>query len=112
MWTAETVDLNGPDRRRAGRFVQSGRTSFLPVPVLRTSTTGRTVTFLSDSVIGADVYRAVAEGLPRPASSPSRMPSLPVPSATLSRRRRPAPSLAHQPRRGAPLQASRPLDPA
>ena len=45
MWTTETVDLNGPDRRRAGRFVQSGRTSFFPVPVLRTSTTGRTVTF-------------------------------------------------------------------
>ncbi len=37
---------NGPSRRRAGRFVQSGRTTFFPVPVLRTSTTGRTVTFL------------------------------------------------------------------
>ena len=23
MWTKETVDLNGPDRRRAGRFVQA-----------------------------------------------------------------------------------------
>ena len=43
----ETVDLNGLDRRRAARgwFVQSGRTSFFPVPVLRTSTTGRTVMF-------------------------------------------------------------------
>ena len=48
MWTTETVDLNGPDRRRAGRFVQSGRTSFFPVPVLRTSTTGRTVTFFPE----------------------------------------------------------------
>ena len=39
MWTTETEDLNGPDRRRAraGRFVQSGRASFFPVPVLRTS---------------------------------------------------------------------------
>ena len=46
MWTTETVDLNWPDRRRAGQFVQSGRTSFFPVPVLRTSTTGRTVTFV------------------------------------------------------------------
>ena len=48
MWTTETVDLNGPDRRRAGQFVQSGRTSFFPVPVLRTSTTGRTVTFFPE----------------------------------------------------------------
>ena len=31
-----------------GRFVQSGRTSFFPVPVLRTSTTGRTVTFFPE----------------------------------------------------------------
>jgi hypothetical protein len=34
---------NGPGRGRAGRYVQSGRTTFRPVPVLRTSTTGRTV---------------------------------------------------------------------
>ena len=47
LWTAETVDLNGPDRRRAGRFVPSGRTSSFTVPVPRTSTSGRTeqVTF-------------------------------------------------------------------
>jgi hypothetical protein len=38
---------NGPGRRRAGRFVQSGSTTFFPVPVLRTSTTGRTVTFIA-----------------------------------------------------------------
>ena len=37
---------NGPGRRRAGRFVQSGRTAFFPVPVLRTFTTGRTDTFV------------------------------------------------------------------
>ena len=39
---------NGPGRRRAGRFVQSGRTSFFPVPVLRTSTTGRTVSLFPE----------------------------------------------------------------
>ena len=48
MWATETVDLNGPRRRRAGSFVQSGRTSFFPVPVLRSSTTGRTVTFFPE----------------------------------------------------------------
>ncbi len=34
--------LSGPGRRRAGRFVQSGKATFFPVPVLRTSesTTG------------------------------------------------------------------------
>lgn len=31
-----------------GRFVQSGRTTFFPVPVLRTSTTGRTITFFPE----------------------------------------------------------------
>ncbi len=42
---------NGPGRRRrAGRFVQSGRTAFFPVPVLRTSTTGRTVTFFCNNI--------------------------------------------------------------
>ena len=59
MWTMETVDLNEQDRRRAGWFVQSGRTSFFLVPVLQTSTTGRTVTFL---------------GLPGP--NPTRSPPL------------------------------------
>jgi hypothetical protein len=38
---------NGPGRRRAGLFVQSGRTLNFPVPVLRTSTTGRTFYGLS-----------------------------------------------------------------
>ena len=45
MWTTDPGGRNGPARRRAGRFVQSGRTAFFPVPVLRTSTTGRTVSF-------------------------------------------------------------------
>ncbi len=30
-----------------GRFVQSGSTAFFPVPVLRTSTSGRTILFIS-----------------------------------------------------------------
>ena len=45
----EPGGLSGPGRRRAGRFVQSGRTTFFPVPVLRTSTTGRTDTFLQNA---------------------------------------------------------------
>jgi len=44
----EPGGLSGPGRRRAGRFVQSGRTTFFPVPVLRTSTTGRTDTFFPE----------------------------------------------------------------
>jgi hypothetical protein len=39
------TDRHGPDRCRAGRIVQSGRTAFFPVTALRAFTTGRTVTF-------------------------------------------------------------------
>ena len=45
-WTRIREDRHGPDRRRAGRLVQSGRTSLFPVPVLRTFTRGRAVTFI------------------------------------------------------------------
>ncbi len=45
MWTTEPEGKDGPGRRQAGRFVQSGRTTFFPVPVLWTSTSGRTVSF-------------------------------------------------------------------
>jgi hypothetical protein len=57
MWTTDREDITGraastrtwdSGRRQAGRFVQSGRTAFCPVPVLRTSTTGRTVTFFPE----------------------------------------------------------------
>ena len=51
MWTTEPEGKDGPGRRQAGRFVQSGRTAFFPVPVLRTSTSGRTVSFVSVPVI-------------------------------------------------------------
>lgn len=48
MWTTEPEGKDGPGRRQAGRFVQSGRTAFFPVPVLRTSTSGRTVSFFPE----------------------------------------------------------------
>ena len=49
MWTTETVELNGPDRRRECRFVQSGRTLLFPVlRPGRTSATGITVTFFPE----------------------------------------------------------------
>ena len=47
-WTTDPGGKNGPGRRRAGRFVQSGRTAFFPVPVRRASTSGRTVSFFPE----------------------------------------------------------------
>ena len=61
MWT---TDLNGPDRRRAGRSVQSGRTSFFPVPVLlvRTSATGRKITFSPSDSASARQWPTASAG--------------------------------------------------
>ena len=66
MWTTETVNLIGPDRSRAGRFVQSGKTSFFPVPVLRNSTTGKAVMFFQ---------AAGVERTSPPGGSPARVTS-------------------------------------
>ena len=94
MWTTDPGGENGPGRRRAGRFVQSGRTSFFPVPVLRTSTSGRTVSFL-------------VKPSPKP-TEPDTSPRDTLTRATLPAAPRPPPQAlrAHHSDRSTPLSVS------
>ena len=62
------ISVNGPDRRRSGRFVQSGRTTFFPVPVLLTSTTGRTDTFFQVPELNEPARRSARPAAVRPVS--------------------------------------------
>ena len=91
-----------PYRRRAGRFVQSGRTTFFPVPSLLTFTTGRTVTFLKRKFLITTKFKSgrAQDPSPLPLGGALRRAMLRSPglsSAARSHSRLPTQSLARCP---------------